>query len=155
GRKMRFLLVILIASFPGVAPVLGCKYNVRDVGFVDLEPTAYKLYCLIDYDTPKEFADAFRQTAHATLLDANVEFEVVRTDEPEQHSALGLTRAQKLDRFPVALLVGPDQRSLVLPFASAEKKSKDSVWPLLEGVVSSPIRDTLLEKIVDAFAVVL
>jgi hypothetical protein len=138
-----------------VSAAYACKYNVRDVGFVDLEQTSYKLYCLADRATPKEFSNALRQTASATFLEANVEFETVSIDGDENHPALSLARAQKLDRFPTTLLLAPDQRTLVLPFASTDQKSTDSIWPLLESVVSSPKRDELLEKIVDAFAVVL
>src|SRR5712675_982726 len=123
---MKFCLTILSAYFIGVAAVHACKYNVRDVGFVELGQAPYKLYCLIDRNTPKEFADAFRQTAHATLLDANVEFEMVTVEGNENHPALSLARDQKLDRFPAALLVAngsSSSHSLVLPFDTVERSA--------------------------------
>src|SRR6185369_2874902 len=81
-------LSIFIGCVFSVSAAYACKYNVRDVGFVDLEQTSYKLYCLADRATPKEFSNALRQTASATFLEANVEFETVSIDGDENHPAL-------------------------------------------------------------------
>ena len=61
--------------------LLACKYNVRDVGFVDLETGPYRLYGFVRSDTPEDFTRLIRETATAVFLDANAELQIVNMDD--------------------------------------------------------------------------
>ena len=58
----------------------GCPYSVRDVGFVDLDPVPYRLYCFVRDNTPQkdDIASTFERISRVVLMDANVEAELVK-----------------------------------------------------------------------------
>ena len=63
-----FLLSCLLLS----EPVEACRYNVRDVGFVDLGDEPYRVFLLVDDGAPTGFVDLFRKTARSVFLETNV-----------------------------------------------------------------------------------
>jgi hypothetical protein len=133
-----------------------CKYSVRDVGFVDLDSPPYRLYCYVDSDSPKDLARALRQTASAVFLDANVRLELIDLAQEPDAPARRFAREHHLNKFPAAILVSPEERSLPLPFdLLAGQPLREAAWTLLERAVVSPKRDRLLQQVTKAFAIVL
>lgn len=135
--------------------LFACKYNVRDVGFVDLETGPYRLHCFIRSNSPEDFTRLIRETAAAVFLDSNVELQVVNLDRQPGEEALERARAQDLDSFPALLLVSQENKSLRLPLPGAGQSRKEAVWETLEGAVSSPAREALFKIICEVYAVVL
>jgi len=132
-----------------------CKYSVRDVGFVGLEAGPYRVCCFVPRQSDKDFAEVLRQTASVMFFDANVELELIDPELQADHAAMRLARAHNLARFPAAVLVSADERSLLLPIDLAANQSvKDRVWSLLDGIISSRRRDELLRQLPAAYAVV-
>ena len=56
---------------------LACRFNVRDVGFVDLGSAVYKLFLFVPDDTSSADVDSLKSIAFATYLDSNVKAEVL------------------------------------------------------------------------------
>lgn len=137
--KLRSRLAWLAGLACCAAAVLACKYNVRDVGFVDLEPTRHRLVVTPGKATPKEVVDTLRHTAGAVLLDSNVSAEFAEPVEAEL----------------AIQLISPDGRSLPLKWEPGETALADAAWAALETAVSSPTREMLLETMPSAYAVAL
>ena len=74
------LMFILLFLLLGPGEVFACRYNVRDVAFVDFGRYPYRLYGFVNKDTPLEIKTSFEQIAYSALLDTNVVFELIDID---------------------------------------------------------------------------
>jgi len=160
NHRVGLLCLFLIAFVPScLISVAGfaCPYSIRDVGFVELEAARYGLYFLVRDDTPErdEIAKAFEEIADAVLLDSNIWPEVVNLDQQESHPVNQHVRFWSIDTFPAAILVAEGCRSLALPAFSPDEPFKDQAWSLLEGVVTSPKREELMQHVAKAWCTVL
>ena len=125
--KIRTILVIFLFYIICPLRVFGCIYNVRDVGFVNLIPIPYRLYCFIQDDTPAEFASDFGQISYATFMDCNVKVEIINTDRNTNHPAMEYFHLWEIESFPAAVLISPNGRSMVLPISLPGKIFKESI----------------------------
>lgn len=155
GRgKIVLAFLICILLLPSAA--FGCKYTVRDVGFVDIGSTPYQLYLFTGKDTPEEQEKVLKEISYVALMEANVMAEVVNVDRGGDHPAMRYFRFWHITHLPAAVLVSPeDGRSLFLPLHGRGKTFKGSVWNVMEGIVSSPVREEILKHIVRAYCIVL
>jgi hypothetical protein len=133
---------------------LACRFNVRDVGFVDLDSSVYKLFLFVPNDTPPADIDSLKSIAFATYLDSNVKAGVLTYDSADK-VGIGKFLPQIRDRAQ-AVLVSPDEKRTV----SVEITSKDqplsvSAWDGLESVFDSPRRNAVLSKVYERYGVVL
>jgi len=159
GRRFSLLslpAMILLVQCVVQSTSFACPYSVRDVGFIELEPARYSIYCVVRNDTPErdKVSAAFEELSHIVLLDSNVECEVVNLDQQQGHEAAEYVDFWGIDAFPAAIVVAPDGRSLVLPMVRGAEPLKDTVWSVLERVVSSPKREELLEHAPTAWCTV-
>ena len=136
-------------------PLPACRYNVRDVGFADLEPAAYRLFVFAGQRTSAMFDEALRQGAAALFNDANVQLRLVASDAARGSEAEQLAREHHVGPSAAAILVAPDGRSLVLPFPSLTLSPEESAVMLLNTVLVSSRRDAVLTSVIESFAVVL
>lgn len=151
-------LAVVCALLCFVLPeALGCPYSVRDVGFVDLDPAQYRLYCFVRDNTPQkdDVASTFEKISRVVLMDANVEAELVNIDQQEGHEAVEYFRFWEIKSLPAAVVVSPTGRSMPVPISSGDKPFEETAWSALESVVSSPKRDELMDHIVRAWCVIL
>lgn len=155
ATKLRWTtgICLLGCFFSSVA--FGCRYSVRDVGFVDLGSAPYRLYGYIREDTPEELTTAFRQISYAALIDSNIEVSIVDADREKDHPALKYLHFREIKSFPAAILISPDGQSFVLPISLPNKPFKETLWSALDSVVSSPKREEIFQHIVRAYCVVL
>ncbi len=161
--KFLYFLAILPVLLTPLSPVLGCMYNVRDVGFVDMGSVPYRLNYYVRNDTPAELTSAFRQISYAALMDSNVEAEVINIDQhedsPDEEADAEYQQAMKyldfweVESFPAAIMVSPKGHSLALPVSG--KMNRESLWSLLESAVLSPKREEIISSVVEAYCVVL
>ena len=153
--KTRWPLTICLLGCLLFSEASACLYNVRDLGFVDIAPAVYHLYCYTRDDTPEEHISAFEQAAYATFAESNVEVEMIEVDRQQDHPAMEYLYFWEIQSFPAAVLVSPQGRSLILPISSPEKPFRETVSAALESVVSSPKREEMVAHIVKAYGVVL
>ncbi len=151
----RFRLACLaLVSFAGLA--LACKYSVRDVGFVDLEEQQYGLYLYLSKAAePTKVRDA-RTIATATFLESNLSLQVAHLGQEPEHPSLWMAEDLGIKNFPAALMRSPEGESLRIPLPGVADKpiTEDALWELMESTVSSPKREWLLSRVLDAFAVI-
>ena len=132
-----------------------CRYNVRDAGFVDLGEPSYLVYGYISNDTAPAFATKFEQICYAALMDANVTAEVVNVDAEARHPAVQHLDEAGIESLPAVLLVSPDGRALPLSSAASGASPDDSLWTIVDQILSSPTRERLLSHLSSAYGVVL
>ncbi len=155
-RTIAILSAFLLAGWAFTTAAFACRYNVRDVGFVDLSRgTAYQLDIYIDDSIPEETVTAFEQIAYAALLDTNIEAQVVSLEEMSEGTASELHDKHGLTDVPAVVLSSPAGTSLEFTVSSNEDSPKNALWDVLDSIAASPIRETILQKIVDSYGVVL
>lgn len=153
-RQCSFLWVCL-AALVAAPDALACRYNVRDLGFMDIGDPPYVLWGYFDASTSENTLRRFSDIAGKSFKDAPVEIEVSvlaskpdALDDPllQQHSHLSL---------PVALFQSPDGQSLPIPLDLTDPAWEEALAQQLRSLVSSPARDAILAASARAFAVLL
>jgi hypothetical protein len=146
-----FLLLCIICS----AHVFGCIYNVRDIGFADLAPQPYRLFCFIQDNTQPRFIAALKQISYAAFLESNIKVEIINVDQDKSHPATEYFRFWEIESFPAAILLSPMGRSLVLPLSAPHDSFDKAVRSSFTQAISSPIREDVLDHIVKSYCVIL
>jgi len=142
------LTVLPIAAWP-------CRYNVRDVGFVDLQSDPYILYVYIDNRTPEDDVAALKSISFAALLDGNVKTEFVNIDEEIESKGLDYFNKDRIKTLPDAVLVSPDARSLPIFFDGEGKTFKEKVWNRMDEIVDSTAREQIMRQLIECYGAVL
>ena len=132
-----------------------CRFNVRDVGFVDLGSQPYKLYCYVDDAVPNELATQVADISLAALLESNIEPEVVNLDTAKGHPGLQHATQEKNPGKPFAALVSPEGQSIILPLIELGKTPAESLWAAFESLYESPWRDKLMESVLKTYGAVI
>ena len=151
----RSLASVALAFVLTSGPAYACRYNVRDVGFVDFEAEAYHLYAYAGPATPVAELDRIREAARTALRDANVVFELVPSDVPSTHPAFPYRTTVASATLPAAVLVAPDTTTLPVPLCDAGGRLIEDLSGTLGRLVESPTRDALLASVTRAFGTIL
>jgi hypothetical protein len=133
----------------------GCRYNVREVGFIDLGIEPYRLSVCLPPETPTREVAALQDTVEAALLETNLRLEAVSSGAEANQPALRFLAARGIDRFPAAVLMSPDGQSRPVPLPAGGQSLGQSICAALEDVLHSPTRQEILEKAADNYGVVL
>ena len=154
---LRLLAALVLLWCVGVVPetVLACRYNVRDIGFVDLEAETYQLYALVREGSPGEVVSTLKEVATEMLAESNIRFEVVNIDKKPNHPATKHLPAGPRDAYPAGVLVSTEGRSLPVPLLTRGQPARQSIVKAMREVVSSPTREELTRQAGSAFGVVL
>ena len=135
--------------------VFGCVYTIRDMGFVDIVPNPYRLYCFIQDTTPEKTTAAFNQISYATFMDSNVRVEIINIDQLKDHPAMEYFHFWEIKSTPAAVLISPEGRSLALPIAASGITFNETIRSSFSSVISSPKREEILDHIIKAYCVIL
>lgn len=134
---------------------IGCQYNVRDVGFVDLISNPYRIYHFINNETSPEIVASLEQISYTSLLESNIQYEIVNIDQKMDHPAMEYFKFWEIQSIPASIMISPDGRSLVLPLSNPDESFRETLWKTLDNVVSSPVREKILKNIIKAYCIVL
>jgi hypothetical protein len=170
----RLMLIACICGCVHPFPAFACRYNVREVGFVDLGIERYRLYGYVDQNTPAEITSSFEQISYAALLESNIEAEIIDVNQQKDHPAikyldslqLAALAAGQIQTFPSArvragpsaVLVSPDGQTLAVPLTkpgSAARDFEQALRSALDDILSSPKRNEILQQVAKAYGVVL
>lgn len=138
-----------------VCPVLACRYNVREVGFIDIGIEPYWLFVCAPEGTPAADLDGLRESVDALLAETNIRFEPITGDADPNHPARKFLSTHAIKRLPAAVLVSPDGQSRQLALPQGETSLVKAISSAVEAVLDSPVRWQILEKAVDNYGVVL
>ncbi|SVD53406.1 uncharacterized protein METZ01_LOCUS406260, partial [marine metagenome] len=150
--KMKQLALILACLIS--MDTLACRFNVRDVGFVDLGSEPYRLFIFVPDDTPTSEIELLESTAYATYLDSNVKATVLNSkDALKSKAARFIPKELKTIQ---AVLVSPDgSQSLPVNLAEEGKPLAVTAWDGLESVFDSKRRNSVLSKVYEHYGVIL
>ncbi len=157
GRGYKCLSAGLVVFAVTLLTALACRYNVRDVGFVDLGSEDYRLICYVHHQMAKVDQDSVRNTCLAALLDTNIAPEIQAMDASSDQ---WLSMAKELGlggnpdaTLPTAVLTSPNGRRLSVPLKSGEAL-QDSLWDGLEALFDSPQRNEIVRRALSTYGVV-
>jgi hypothetical protein len=137
-------------------PALACRYNVRDVGFVELETEPYHLYWFLHEGTPVDLVSTLEEMSGAALGASNIRLELINVDQQKDHPALKhISSLDASAAWPVAALVSPDGQSLVVSLAQASQPFRERIGAALASVTRSQKRQEIMRAVSQAFGVVL
>ena len=148
--KWVFLLIVGLLLFSCLL-AFPYRFTVREVGFVDIVPQSYYLYCYVDDQTEAGVISVFNQIVFAHFIDTNVESEVINISQFSSHHAAKYIEEWGAEKLPTVVLVSPDDTSIAFPLPS----NKDGIWNLVERIIRSGKRDQILEAIIQTYGVVL
>ena len=154
-QHSNFYWIIVFFQLVWSVSAFACKYTVRDIGFTDLGATEYKLYFYVDKTTSEEIISTFEQLAYAAFLDANVQIEIIHTDQQTNHPAMNYFKQQKNNSLPVIILADAEENRLLLPFSYTNDNFNESLWRLIEQVVSSSMRKEIIKMVKNTYGAVL
>jgi hypothetical protein len=147
----------LILFFAGLATCLGspaawaCRYNVLEVGFIDLEIEPYRLFGYVTSEMAPETVSTLRDEIETALVETNVQFELVNTERDGDHVALAYLAQHGIEESPAAVLVSPDGQSLPIAL------SDPSVSPgqVIDAILASAARAEVVKKVAECYGVIL
>lgn len=138
----------------GAPSLLGCKYSVRDVAFVDLSRETFDFITMVPSSEMDVMKARMRPVANAVFLDSNVRLSWVTAENAPTHPAFA--KVDRSLRAPSFCLYREGYTPLPLsPPKSLSTMEDADLWAWLETMVQSPIRRMMEEKLLEAYAVVL
>ena len=156
--KATILRLLVFACLLGCLqsePVTACRYNVREVGFVDLRIEQYYLFGYISDETSADVVSKFKQVTDAGLENSNIEFEIINTDQQKDHPAMKLLDLQQAKSLPAAVLISPDGQSYPVSISEGDRSFEETLRSAIEDILSSPKREEILKQVIETYGVVL
>ncbi len=154
-KLIRLAVVIWLWGCLQTAPALACRYNVREVGFIDLGSAPYYFYGYVNEDTAADIASSFAQISRVALRDNNIQVEIINANQQRGHPAMKYLDLWPIQSFPAAVLVSPEGQSLAVPVTKADQPFKRTLWSALDDILSSPKREEILRQVSQTYGVVL
>ena len=148
-RKLATILSLVLAI-----DALACRFNVRDVGFVDLGSDPYRLYIFVPENTPRADLEIIQSTAYATYLESNIKFEIQTPAKAADGEAKAFLPKEVAE--PMGVFVSGDgKRSVPVKLTVKGQPLAVSIWDGLESVFDSPRRNAVLAKVYEHYGVIL
>jgi LPXTG-motif cell wall-anchored protein len=154
-KLSKLVLILLLCVLFAHTVALACRYNVRDIGFIDVGINPYRLYGFVDDNTPADITAGFDQILRASLIETNIKPEVVNIDFVPTHPAKKYLDKLNIKSFPAAVLISPDEKTRLITLPENDQSFKQNLLNLLEELISSPLREKILQHTLNNFAVVL
>ena len=148
-KKLATLLSFVVAM-----NAFACRFNVRDVGFVDLGSEKYRLLIFVPDGTPAAEMDSLKSIAYATYLESNVKAEVLSANAAAKNELASFLPAD-LKQAQAVLISADGKRSLPVSLAVEGKPLSVSAWDGLESVFDSPRRNAVVSKVYEHYGVIL
>ena len=145
----RLSITIMLAVTSAVS---ACRYNIRDVGFLELNTARYLLYGYQYENEPTDFNRNLEIAANGAFLDSNVRYQQVNINTTGYPLALDALKAvAKENPKPSAILSIANRDPIEIDIPADRAGMVDA----LNGIVSSKLRVSLLDRFKHVYAVVL
>jgi hypothetical protein len=135
--------------------VFACRYNVRETGFVEQSSESYYFYGYIDKDTPDEITSAFNEILFISLINCNIQPEIINIDVNKDHPALKYLSLWNIKSYPAAILVSPEGKSMVVSLKNENESFEKTLKSALKNIVSSPVREKIIKSVIENYGVIL
>lgn len=134
---------------------LACRYNVRETGFVDLGYEPYYFYVFVNKDTPEEITSTITKISSVAFIDCNIQVGIINIDLQKDHSSLQYLSQLPKQSSPMAILVSPDGRVIVIPVQKDNEPFEKSFRTAISNIIFSPIREEIVNDVIKTYGVIL
>ena len=160
-RIFQLIIAVLMGIFSANA-ALACRYNVRETGFVDLGIEPYRLFYVVDNATPADAIATFKTVSAGLLAESNIHPEILNVETQQKHPALKHVKLLKIDSYPAAILISPDEpllpperASIAIPISKPGQPLEQTIEAALKRILDSPVRKKLIAQISTNYGAVL
>lgn len=150
----KLILIVCSLSCSGLSTVFACRYNVRDVGFIDLGDQPYGFFCYVDDNTEQYLIEGFRDVTDAELHQTNIEAVMVNVNTSPDHPLLPFLDSDT-KTLPAFVLVSPARQTMKIESIVKGGDYKKSLRDSLNNIFLSPFRKEIADKVVDTFGLIL
>ena len=113
-KILKLTWILLMLALLSTLPAQACRFNIRDVGSVDLGYDSWYIFGFFNKQTAEEVVSGFKEAVSSKLSDTNVLNEIINVDESQAHPAMELVTRHSIDSYPAVVFAGPEQRSRVI-----------------------------------------
>ena len=152
---MRYIILLFIFCYSNTMTSYACRFTVREIGFSDIGSSDYMLYVFTNSQTSHDDNASIKKLSYAMLHDSNIQLEVIDVDKNKSTESEKFLALHSIKSFPTAVFVSPKGHSENFSLHSTNKSLDESLWLLLENLVSSPLRESMKEELLKAYCVVL
>lgn len=155
GRWISLLVGLGLLGLPGVT--MACRYNVRDIGFVDLEATGYTLFVYPETSLPEAALRTLQEEGRKLEMDSNVRLELVDAKRDPDHPGWRYRPASPSSpqEWRNAVLLAPGGQTLEIPLPVPNGMFPEACKQLFQQLVSSPKRGEIQRSVSQTFAAIL
>lgn len=148
-----FILTAAICLLAG--PSLACRYNVRDIGFVDLGIDSCILFVLVDNETQPAVVDSLKAIISEKFEETDLRAELVSISDDPAHPAVEVAKAAGITSPPALLFVAPDGRARPVEVPPDPAAFNTTLGPALEALAASPLRQQIAESCAQSYGLIL
>ena len=131
-----------VSAFP-------CRFTVREVGFADVVPQFYHLYCYVDNRTEAGIISAFNQISFTYFIDTNVKGKVIHSDQVSNSHPAKYFQEWEHEELPSVILVSPNETSIAFPL----RPNNSGIRSLVEQIIQSGTREQILQATIQTYPV--
>lgn len=153
NRHLSVLILLLLIVTGVTDQANACRYNVRETGFIYLAQKPYHLFIYYADNTSGKDVEMLKQLASHHFVESNIEPQFVNIDDEDSSSAY--PKPNKSTPLPAAMLQSPDGQILEFPLSSKGLSLEASAGKAFETISHSRIRDEILRKCINNYAVIL
>lgn len=135
--------------------VFACRYNVRETGFVEQGSESYYFYGYINKDTPDEIISAFNEILFTSLINCNIQPEIINIDVKKDHPAVKYLSLWNIKSYPAAILVSPEGKSMVVSLKNENESFEKTLKFALDNIMFSPVREEIIKSVIENYGVIL
>jgi len=157
-KKLSYYNKLLLVFISGVFYNLNtysCRYTVREIGFSDIGSIPYHICIFVKSDMPEKDISTIKKLSFALLYETNVKPEIINIDQEKDSITRCYLDKYNIHSFPSALFVSPQGESMTFSFRYPGRSFDESVWLLFEKLVSSVIRESIIDQLLQSYCVVL
>jgi len=148
-KKLISILILLVVANVAMA----CRYTVREIGFADFGKDSYHLVLFDDSRISDENAKLFAKISGAALLDANIIVQIINVEKGDTSVFLKYYKEFDSNGLPNVVLVSPEKRAKAF-YIDTSGDFSQTVWSLLEEILTSRARYRLKKNIIESYGVV-
>lgn len=155
-RKLQWLAAgVALCLALCTCPARACRYNVREVGFIDTGIDPYRLFVYPSEGTAASETAGAAEMIENALGDTNIRFELVNAGADANDAAMEILSSHGINRFPAAVVVSPDGPSRPLRLPENAQSLGEAVVSAIEEALQSPVRRQILERAASSYGIVL
>ena len=141
----RLVTLLFIFCFCNTLIAYSCRYTIREIGYSDIGSEPHYLYIFTNSETSEKEISSIHNLSHSILNETNVKLKLFDADKEKYN----------IKSFPSGVFVFPGGGYMIFSLKQAGRSLYESVWMLLDNLVTSTCRKTIKAKLLQAYCVVL